>query len=148
VVAFSSPLEEFLQRNTYSTPEFGLTISAPLASIALLLVIAGVFSVMAYTVSLQTREIGIRMALGAQQGNILRMLLLRGLRLVGAGVVGVLAGLGLTRFIASQIWGISATDPVTFVGVAILLTIVALAACYVPARRATKVDPMVALRYE
>ncbi|MGC2090381.1 MAG: FtsX-like permease family protein, partial [Candidatus Acidiferrales bacterium] len=115
----------------------------------LLLVIAGVFSVMAYTVSLQTHEIGIRMALGAQQAAILRMVLLRGLRLVAAGiVVGVAASLELPRFIASQIWGISATDPVTFVGVAMLLTIVAVGACWIPARRAMRIEPMEALRYE
>ncbi len=149
IVLFSKPLTDFLHELTYATPEFGVTMFAPLASIALLLVVAGVFSVMAYTVSLQTHEIGIRMALGAQQGNILRMVLLRGLRLVAAGiVVGILASLELTRFIASQIWGISATDPATFVGVAILLTIVALAACWIPARRAMKIEPMEALRYE
>ena len=149
ILAILDPLETFLQKLTYATPEFGVTMFAPLASIALLLVIAGVFSVMAYTVSLQTHEIGIRMALGAQQGNILRMVLLRGLRLVAAGiVVGVAASLELTRFIASQIWGISATDPATFVGVAMLLTLVSLLACYIPARRAMRVDPMVALRYE
>jgi putative ABC transport system permease protein len=112
-------------------------------------VIAGVFSVTAYTVSLQTHEIGIRMALGAQQDNILRMVLLHGLRLVAAGiVVGVAASLVLTRFIASQIWGISARDAATFASVAILLTIVALAACWIPARRAIKIEPMEALRYE
>jgi putative ABC transport system permease protein len=149
VVALSDPLEKILQKRTYSTPEFGLTLSAPLASIALLLVVAGVFSVMAYTVSLQTHEIGIRMALGAQQENILRMVLMHGSRLVAAGIfVGVLASLELTRFVASQIWGISPTDPATFIGVAILLTLVALAACYVPARRAANVDPLTALRSE
>jgi putative ABC transport system permease protein len=143
------PLTTFLQRLTYAPSEFGVAMFGPLASIALLLVIAGVFSVMAYTVSLQTHEIGIRMALGAQQGNIMRMVLLRGLRLVAAGiVVGVAASLELTRFIASQIWGISATDVATFVSVAILLTIVALAACWLPARRAMKIEPMEALRYE
>ena len=143
------PLETFLQRLTYAPSEFGVTMFAPLGSIALLLVIAGVFSVMAYTVSLQTHEIGIRMALGAQQGNILGMVLLRGLRLVAAGtVVGVVASLGLTRFIASQIWGVSAKDSWTFGGVAMLLTIVAVAACWIPARRAMKIEPMEALRYE
>jgi putative ABC transport system permease protein len=143
------PLTTFLQRLTYAPSEFGVTMFGPLASIALLLVIAGVFSVMAYTVSLQTHEIGIRMALGAQQGNILRMVLLRGLRLGAEGIViGVAASLDLTRFIASQIWGISATDAATFVSVAILLTIVALAACWIPARRAMKIEPMEALRYE
>ena len=149
VIGFSSPLEEFLQRNTYATPEFGLTISGPLAGIALLLVIAGIFSVMAYNVALRTHEIGIRMALGAQQDSILRMILLRGLCLVAVGIVlGAAASLALTRFITNQIWGVSATDPVTFVGVSILLIMAALLACYIPARRAMRVDPMVALRYE
>ncbi|MGC1106961.1 MAG: ABC transporter permease [Candidatus Acidiferrales bacterium] len=149
VFVFAKPLTYFLHELTYATPEFAVTMFAPLGSIALLLVIAGVFSVMAYTVSLQTHEVGIRMALGAQQGTILRMVLLRGLRLVVAGiVVGVAASLELTRFIASQIWGISATDPATFVGVAILLTIVAMAACWIPARRAMRIEPMEALRYE
>jgi putative ABC transport system permease protein len=143
------PLTTFLRRFTYAPSEFGVTMFGPLASIALLLVIAGVFSVTAYTVSLQTHEIGIRIALGAQQGNIMRMVLLRGLRLVAAGiVVGLAASLVLTRFIASQIWGISATDAATFVSAAILLTIVALAACWIPARRAIKIEPMEALRYE
>ncbi|MGB6485031.1 MAG: FtsX-like permease family protein [Candidatus Acidiferrales bacterium] len=149
IFAVFDPLTVLLQRLTYATPEFGVTMFAPLAIVALLLVIAGVFSVMAYTVSLQTHEIGIRMALGAQQASILRMVLLRGLRLVAAGiVVGVAASLELTRFIASQIWGISPTDPAAFAGVAILQTIVALAACWIPARRAMKVEPMEALRYE
>ncbi len=149
IIAYSSPLEEFLQKLTYATPEFGLTLSGPLAAIALLLVIAGIFSVMAYNVALRTHEIGIRMALGAQEDNILRMILLRGLQLAAVGIVlGVVASLGLTRFITSQIWGISATDPVTLVGVAILMIIATLAACYIPARRAMRVDPMVALRHE
>jgi putative ABC transport system permease protein len=149
IFVVSDPLTTFLQKFTYATPEFGVTMFAPLASIALLLVIAGVFSVMAYTVSLQTHEIGIRMALGAQQRNILRMVLLSGIRLVAIGIfAGVLVSLELTKFIASQIWGISATDPATFAGVAIVLVIVALTACWIPARRAMRVDPMVALRYE
>jgi predicted permease len=143
------PVPEILYRLTYSAPKFAMAAVSPLSGIALLLVVAGLFSVMAYTVSLQTHEIGIRMALGAQQGNILGMVLLRGLRLVAAGiVVGVVASLELTRFIASQIWGVSATDPATFVSVAILLTIVALAACWIPARRAMRIEPMEALRYE
>jgi putative ABC transport system permease protein len=143
------PAEDIFYGLTYSGPEFVASAISPLATIALLLVVAGVFSVMAYTVSLQTREIGIRIALGAQQANILRMVLKRGCRPVVAGiVVGVLVSLELTRFIASQIWGISATDPATFVSVALLLLLVALAACYIPARRAMRVDPMVALRHE
>jgi putative ABC transport system permease protein len=149
IVGMASPLEDFLQRFTYSTPEFGLFIAAPLASISLLLVIIGVFSVMAYTVSLQTQEIGVRMALGAQQGEILRMVLRRGAGLITAGIVfGLLASYGLTRFLASQIWGVSATDPWTFGAVVALVVMTGLAACLLPARRAASVDPLVALRYE
>jgi putative ABC transport system permease protein len=124
-------------------------IAAPLASISLLLVIVGVFSVMAYTVSLQTQEIGIRMALGAQQSSILQMILTKGARLLATGILlGLFASYGLTRFLASQIWGVSATDPWTFTAVGAFVVAVGLGACFLPARRATQVDPLVALRYE
>jgi putative ABC transport system permease protein len=143
------PLAESYEQHTYATPEFGVSLSGPLAGIALLLVVIGVFSVMAYTVSLQTREIGVRMALGAQQGEILRMVLRRGAGLIAAGIgIGLLASYGLTRFLASQIWGVSATDPWTFGAVVGLVVITGLAACLLPARRAAGVDPLVALRYE
>jgi putative ABC transport system permease protein len=149
IIGLASPLEDFLQRFAYSTPEFGLLICTPLASIALVLVMIGVFSVMAYTVSLQTRELGIRMALGAQQRSILQMILSQGARLLATGIVlGLFASYGLTRFLASQIWGVSATDPLTFTIVAALVVAVGLAACYMPALRATRVDPLVALRHE
>jgi putative ABC transport system permease protein len=149
IVGMASPLEDFLQRFTYSTPEFGLLIATPLASISLLLVVIGVFSVMAYTVSLQTQEFGIRMALGAQQGDVLGMVFRKGFALITAGIcIGLFASYALTRFLASQIWGVSATDPWTFGAVVALLVGVGLAACYLPARRATQVDPLVALRYE
>src|SRR5208282_1343722 len=143
IVGMARPLEDFLQRFTYATPEFGLLIATPLASISLLLVVIGVFSVMAYTVSLRTQEIGVRMALGAQQVEILRMVLQKGFVLLAAGIViGLLASYGLTRFLASQIWGVSATDPWTFGAVAGLVVGVGLAACYLPARRAASVDPL------
>jgi putative ABC transport system permease protein len=117
--------------------------------IGLALVVIGVFSVMGYTVALQTREIGIRMALGAQQRNILRRVLLSGLRLVAVGIfVGLLASYALTRFLASQIWGISATDPATFAAVVLIVVSAGLNACLVPARRAAQTDPLVALRHE
>jgi putative ABC transport system permease protein len=149
IIGLASPLEDFLQRFAYSTPEFGLLICTPLASIALLLVVIGVFSVMAYTVSLQTQEIGIRMALGAQQGSILQMILTKGARLLVAGILlGLFASYALTRFLASQIWGVSATDPWTFTAVAAFVVAVGIGACFLPARRATQVDPLVALRYE
>jgi putative ABC transport system permease protein len=134
---------------TYSAHEFGLMTFAPLAGIALLLVVIGIFSVMAYTVSLQTHEIGVRMALGAHQANILKMVLARGARMVAAGIIlGLFASYGLTRFLASQVWGVSTADPWTFGAVAILAIFVGLPACYVPAKRATRLDPMAALRYE
>jgi putative ABC transport system permease protein len=143
------PLADFLQRYTYASPEFGVTLSGPLAGIALLLVVIGVFSVMAYTVSLRTREIGVRMAVGAQQSEILRMVLRKGLMLLAAGIcIGLLASFALTRFLASQTWGVSATDPWTFGAVVALVVGVGLAACWLPARRAASVDPLVALRYE
>ncbi len=134
---------------TYSTHELGLTTFTGVAGIALVLVVIGVFSVMAYTVSLRTREIGVRMALGAQQGEILRMVLCKGLVLIAGGIaIGLFASYGLTRLLASQIWGVSATDPWTFGAVVALVVITGLAACLLPARRAASVDPLVALRYE
>lgn len=142
-------LDDTFDRLTYSAPRFGLAAIAPLAGIALLLVVVGVFSVMAYTVSLQTHEIGVRMALGAQPRDILRMVLRKGLRLVVTGaVLGLAASFWLTRFIASQIWGVSATDPWTFGAVLAVILGVGSLACFWPARRATRVDPLVALRYE
>jgi putative ABC transport system permease protein len=113
------------------------------------LVAIGVFSVMAYAVSLQTHEIGIRMALGAPTRTVLKMVLGKGLRLIGVGVVlGMVASIALTRLAASMIWGVSPRDPVTFLGVLLVLAIVGTLACLIPSRRATRVDPLVALRYE
>jgi putative ABC transport system permease protein len=149
VVGLCSPLTDFFEKLTYATPEFGLSIAAPLASFSLLLVVVGVFSVMAYTVSLQTQEIGVRMALGAQQHEIFGMVLRKGFLLVAAGIcIGLFASFGLTRFLVGQLWGVSATDPWTFGLVIALMIAAGLAACYIPARKATEVDPMVALRYE
>ena len=119
------------------------------AGIGLVLVLIGVFGVMAYTVSLQTHEIGVRMTLGAQQSDILMMVLRKGLRLVATGtVIGLGASFWLTRFLESDISGVSATDPWTFGTVVGLIAAVGLGACLLPARRATRVDPLVALRYE
>jgi len=147
-ISISGTLEASLQE-FYRGPQFQLATLAAFASIGLVLVIIGIFSVMAYTVSLQTHEIGVRLALGAQQRNILNMVLAKGARLLAAGLLlGLFASYGLTRFLASQIWGVSATDPWTFAAVAALLVAVGLGACLLPARRATRVDPLVALRYE
>jgi putative ABC transport system permease protein len=104
---------------------------------------------MAYTVALQTHEIGVRIALGAQRGNVLTMVLWKGLRLISIGMlIGVLASLGLTRFLASQIQGVSATDPFTFFAVVILFLAVGSIASLLPARRAAGIDPLISLRYE
>jgi putative ABC transport system permease protein len=119
------------------------------AAIAVLLAAVGIYGVMAYFVSERTREIGIRIALGAQRANVLGMVAKLGLKLTLIGVVvGIAMAVGLTRLIARFLFGVSATDPTTFAVVAIALAGVALLACYIPARRAIRVDPMVALRYE
>src|SRR5262249_54524406 len=116
---------------------------------ALLLATAGVFGVMAYSVSRRTREIGVRVALGAASGDVLRMILGQGLRTVLIGrLIGLAGSLVLTRTVSSLLFGVTATDPLTFAAVVLLLIAAALLACYVPARRATRVDPMVALRCE
>jgi putative ABC transport system permease protein len=144
----SGTLENSL-REFYRGPQFELVTLSAFSVIGLLLVIIGIFSVMGYTVALQTREIGIRMALGAQQNSILRLVLLNGLGLVAAGIfAGLLASYALTRFIASQISGVSATDPVTFAVVVAIVVSAGATACLLPARRAAQTDPLVALRYE
>jgi ABC-type antimicrobial peptide transport system permease subunit len=116
---------------------------------ALLLATSGVFGVMAYSVSRRTREIGVRVALGAVTGDVMKMILGQGLRTICIGVaIGFAGALVLTRAVESQLFGVTATDPLTFGSVTMLLVGTALLACYIPARRATKIDPVVALRYE
>jgi putative ABC transport system permease protein len=109
----------------------------------------GIYGVISYLVTQRTREIGVRMALGAQRADVMRLILGEGAKMALIGVtVGLGAALGLIQLIANQLFGVSAHDPLTFIAGAILLGLVALLACYVPARRAVRVDPMIALRYE
>jgi putative ABC transport system permease protein len=150
-VAFSEAgtLTDLLQRYSYAQPEFGLVSLSAFAGIGLLLTAIGVFSVMGYSVSLQTHEIGVRLALGAQRGDILRMVLNKGLTLVIAGIlIGLATSFGVTRLLSSELWGVSASDPWTFSVVVVVVVAVGTAACLSPARRATRVDPLIALRYE
>jgi putative ABC transport system permease protein len=147
-ISTSGTLEASLQE-FYHGPQFQFATLAAFALIGLVLVVIGIFSVMAYTVSLQTHDIGVRMALGAQQIDILGLVLLNGFRLVATGIfIGLVASKALTRFLAGEISGVSATDPWTFITVGVVVISVGLAACFFPARRAATVDPLVALRYE
>lgn len=146
-LTLTGSLEGYLERFSYAAPEFGLMTTGIFAGIGLILVVIGVFGVMAYSVSLQTHEIGVRMALGAQPDHVLKMVIRKGLTLIASGIViGLLASAALTRFIASQLFGVSPTDPWTFGTVVVVIVAVGLMACYIPARRASRVDPLVALR--
>jgi len=128
---------------------FLLLVGGLFATVALVLAALGIYGVVAFSVTRRTQEIGIRMSLGAGRDNILRLVLAEGARIAALGVViGIVASLAITRLISTLLFGISATDPLTFVAVAVLLSAVALFASYIPARRATRVDPLVALRYE
>ena len=125
------------------------TVLGVFGLVALMLSAIGIYGITSYAVAQRTREIGIRMALGAQLGDVLKLVLSHGVKLTIIGVViGLLGAYLVTRAITSVLYGVSATDPLTFGSVSLLLAFVALLACYVPAKKATKVDPLVALRYE
>lgn len=145
----SFSLEGFLKQFFYAAPEFGLAVFAAFGAVGVALVVIGVFSVMAYNVSLQTHDIGVRMALGAQRSDVLRMFLRSGAVLIALGTgVGLATSYALAGLMASQVWGISATDSATFASVVAIVTVVGLAACALPAAFAARVNPNVALRYE
>jgi ABC-type antimicrobial peptide transport system permease subunit len=132
-----------------ATRRFLMEIVGRVAATALLLAALGIYGVISYIVSEPTRDIGIRLALGAQRQNILEMVLRQGLGLAITGAaVGLVSALTASHLMAGLLYGVRPTDPLTFLGVTVLLTVVALAACYIPARRAMRINPLIALRYE
>ncbi len=148
ILSHPSTLDVFLHEHDYLKPRFRLISFGTCAAIGLTLALIGLFGVMSYSVALQTQEFGVRMALGAQPGNILILVLRKGVLLVGSGIVlGLLAFLSV-RILQWQLWGVSAFDPGAFVLAPLALLAAGLLACYLPARRATRVDPLVALRYD
>ena len=138
-----------IRDNAMAQPRFLMLLLASFGVLALVLACIGMYGVISYSVMQRTSEIGVRMALGAQRGNIFKMVLSQGARLAILGIlIGLVAAFGFTRLMESFLYGVPPTDPLTFVGVSLLLALVALLACYLPARRATRVDPLIALRYE
>jgi predicted permease len=142
------PMEEIVARSI-STQRLTMFLLSIFSALALILSAVGIYGVISYLTSQRTKEIGVRVALGASRRDVLRMVLGNGMKITLVGVaIGIAAAFGLTRLITTLIYGVDASDPITFASVAILLSGVALLACYIPACRAMRVDPIVALRYE
>jgi predicted permease len=149
MIVYDNQSEEQVMADSIASQRFSVLLLGAFAGLALLLACTGIYGVLSYLVGQRTREIGVRLALGAQRLDVLRMVLQDGARMTLAGTaIGIVAALGLTRLMASMLFGVKPADPITFSVVAVVLCGIALLAGYVPARRAAKVDPMVALRYE
>src|SRR6516162_5681357 len=149
LVAFEPEPMDFIVADSIARQRFTMILFTGFAVVALLLASVGIYGVLSYVVGQRTQEIGIRMALGAQRGDVLRAFLGDGVRLTLIGIaIGAAAALVLTRLMSSMLFEVKPTDPLTFAGVAILLCLIALLACYIPARRAASVDPLQALRSE
>jgi len=141
-------MEELLG-SSVSKSRFSALLLSIFAGLALVLASVGIYGVMSYSVTQRSHEIGIRMALGAQRRDVVRMVVVHGMLLSLAGIaVGLVGSFALTRLLGGLLYGVSSTDPVTFAAISATLVLVALAACFIPARRASRVDPMVSLRYE
>ena len=140
---------ESIVSDSVASRRFAMILLGIFAALAVLLASIGIYGVISYVVGQRTHEIGLRVTLGAQRGDVFRLVAGQGAAMALLGVlIGTAAALGLTRLLAKMLFGVSAHDPLTFIGVAILLTAVALAACYIPAQRAMRVDPVLALRHE
>ncbi len=147
-VAGVMPLENLVE-DDLAPRHMQAVLLGSFAGLALLLASFGIYAVLSFAVSQRTQEIGVRLALGAQPNDVLQMIVINGLKLfVIGGVVGILSALTFSHLLEHLLYGVSATDPASFAGVTLLLAVVTFLACYVPARRAMRVDPMVALRYE
>ena len=141
-------MEEYISASV-AAPRFNATLLFIFAAVALILTIVGLYGVMSYSVAQRTNEIEIRMALGAQTGDVLRLIVSQGFKLVLLGLgLGLAAALALMKIISSLLFGVTTKDPFTFGAVAVLLAVISLLACYIPAWRATRLDPLHALRYE
>ena len=147
-IAMVRPMNDWV-RASAAQPRLNAVMLGVFAVVAVLVAAIGIYGVMAYSVTQRTREIGLRMALGAQRSEVVRLIVREGMSVGLAGVgLGLVGGIGLSRVLTTLVFGVQVRDPATFAGVAIVLTLVALAACSVPARRASIVDPMIALRDE
>jgi len=148
-LTLTGSLNDFIGQFTYAEPRLSLVLFGVFAAVGMMLVAIGVYSVIAYTVSRQTHEIGIRMALGAGRGDVVRMVFRMGFKLLLLGIaIGLLASAAVTRVLEHQLWHVSPHDPLTLASVVVLVIAIGIAACYFPARRATRVNPIDALRYE